>query len=220
LYQPIVNLVSRAPIGFEALTRGPKGTFFENPLNLFALATEANMSFELEALCLSLSLARAGFIVPAQMLFLNVDPMVVTAGYFKDRLFQDTSCVKPSQISIEITERTCVKNFTQLAAELEYFKSMGMKVSIDDVGEGYSSLNAVAQLKPQFIKVDINLVRNVDTDAVKKSLIAVLVDLAKKMGSHIIAEGVETEGEYQALGELGVEYGQGYLFAKPSEHPV
>jgi EAL domain-containing protein (putative c-di-GMP-specific phosphodiesterase class I) len=217
-YQPIVVLSTRQPMGYEALTRGPKMSFLENPINLFSLATEVNMLFELESLCLGLALKRSGFISEKQILFLNIDPLVINAGYFKNTIPWKDSLVTPSQVSIEITERTCVKNFEKLSSELSYFRSMGVKISIDDAGEGYSSLNAIAELKPEFIKVNMNLVRNVNADSVKNSLIQVMAELAKKLNSQLVAEGIETEEEYQTLLGLGIEYGQGYLFAKPSEH--
>ena len=125
---------------------------------------------------------------------------------------------KPAQVCIEITERTCVTNFARLSAGLHYIKSKGVKIAIDDVGEGYSSLKAIAEIRPEFIKVDMGLVRGVDSDGVKSNLIQMIAGLAQKINSCLIAEGIETEKEYQALRTLGIEHGQGYLFAKPAEH--
>ena len=218
LYQPVVVLSTRQPIGYEALTRGPLGSPLENAADLFALANEENMFPELDRICLSLAAKKATFLSPNHLLFLNTDPIVLNKEYFKNLDFLKDSTLSPYQICIEITERTCVKNFAKLSADLGYFKSLGAKVAIDDVGEGYSSLKAIAELKPEFIKVDMGLVRNVNADGIKGSLIQVIADLTKKVNSHLIAEGIETEEEYKTLLSLGVEYGQGYLFAKPSEH--
>ncbi|MFH1641208.1 MAG: EAL domain-containing protein, partial [Candidatus Omnitrophota bacterium] len=217
LYQPIINLSTRKPIGFEALTRGPSGTFFESPLNLFNLATEANMFIELNTLCLTLAAQKARFIKEGELLFLNIDPLMVNTEDFKNMDFLKGSSIKPSQVSIEITERVCVKNFAQLSSDLNYFKSLGVKISIDDIGEGYSSLKALAELKPEFMKVTLDLVRNVDKDEGKKGIIQVIVDLAKRLNGVIIAEGIETEEENNTLISMGVEFGQGFLFAKPQE---
>lgn len=219
MYQPLVIMSTRAPMGYEALSRGPKDTPLENPLSLFSLATEANMLLELETACLTLSMQRASFIPKDQLLFLNLDPLLISAGYFKDNFFPAHCGISPAQVTIEITERTCIKNFDKLSMALMSFKDLGVKISIDDVGEGYSSLNAIAVLKPEFVKININLVRNAHADHVKSSLIAVIVDLAKRLDSHTVAEGIETEEEYGALCNLGVEYGQGFLFARPCEHP-
>jgi len=217
VFQPIVTLASRQPIGYEALARGPQGTFFENPVNLFAMATEANMAYELDSLCLRLAVKRAAPFINRQLLFLNIDPSVINSDYLKDLEFLKGSTLAPSQICIEITERTFITNFKKLAANLNSLKPMGVMIVIDDLGEGYSSLKAIVELKPTFIKVDISLVRNIHADVIKQSIIQVISELAQKINSIIIAEGVETEEEFKKLVSLGVQFGQGYLFARPVE---
>jgi EAL domain-containing protein (putative c-di-GMP-specific phosphodiesterase class I) len=205
-------------MGYEALSRGPQGTVLENPVDLFAVAVDENMFTELDALALSLAVQRAGFLSHNHILFLNVNPAFIDADYFKYLDFLKDSKIIPSSICIEITERTCIKNFTKLSSMLEYFQRLGMKIAIDDVGEGYSSLKAIAELKPDFIKAGMSLIRNIDSDTTKNSLVQLIAELAIKMKSHVIAEGIETEEEYKTLLKLGVEYGQGFLFAKPSEY--
>jgi EAL domain-containing protein (putative c-di-GMP-specific phosphodiesterase class I) len=153
------------------------------------------------------------------ILFLNTDPVVLNNEYFRKLDFLKDSPIKPSQICIEITERTCIRNFSKTAVDLTYFKSKGVKVAIDDVGEGYASLKSVAELMPEFIKAEMSLVRDIDKDNVKLTLVQVIAELAKKINSHVIAEGIETEEEYKTILSLGVEYGQGYLFARPAEKP-
>jgi len=219
LYQPILVLATRKPIGYEALTRGPAGSFLENAINLFTFATEENMFSELDRICMTLAVKRAGFMTGDSILFLNTDPIVLDNEYFRNFDFLKDSNIKPSQICIEITERTCIRNFSKTAVDLAYFKSKGVKVAIDDVGEGYASLKSVAELMPEFIKAEMSLVRDIDKDNVKLTLVQVISELAKKINSHVIAEGIETEEEYQTLLSLGVEYGQGYLFARPVEKP-
>ena len=216
-FQPIVTLASKKPIGYEALTRGPAGSFLENPVDLFTLANEESMFFELSRASLSLAVKRATFIGQGQLLFLNIDPIILNKDDFKGLDFLADSKITASQVCIEITERTCINGFARLSSDLKYFKAQGVKVAIDDVGEGYSSLKAIAEIRPEFIKVDMGLVRGVNADEVKKSLVQAIADFAKKMHSYLIAEGIETQEEYSALLSLGVEYGQGYLFAKPAE---
>lgn len=216
-YQPIVRMDTRQPIGYEALARGPKGTFFENPINLFAVANEANMSFELDTLCMSNSVKNAEKFIKDNLLFINTDASVLNSEYLKKLEFMKDSKLNPSQICIEITERTCITNFSLISNNLSSLKPIGVMFVIDDLGEGYSSLKALVELKPEFIKIDMGLIRNVNADVVKQSLIQVICDLNKKMKSHLIAEGIETEEEYKTILSLGVEFGQGYLFAKPQE---
>lgn len=217
LFQPIVNLSSRKPIGYEALMRGPAGTRLESPLDLLALANETNMLLELHMLSLGLTVKKAGFIGTDRILFVNVDPLIVSTEYFKNMSFLKESGINPSQVCIEITERTYIKSFSKLVMDLEYFKSLGGKVGVDDVGEGYASLRAIAELKPEFIKVDMDLVRNIDSDEVKSSLMRVILELSQRIKSCLVAEGIESEEENRALMGVGVEYGQGFLFARPSE---
>ncbi len=219
LFQPIVVLATRQPTGYEALMRGPQASFLENPLELLALATEANMLLELHILSLSLAAKMASFIPPGLLLFLNTDPLIINTDYFRNMDFLKNSTMKPSQICIEITERTYIKSFTKLSSDLEYLKSRGVKIGVDDVGEGYASLKAIAELKPEFLKVDIDIVRNIDSDKIKNSLMRLILELAKEINSHLVAEGIETEAENNALIAMGVEYGQGFLFAKPCAPP-
>jgi len=220
VYQPIVNMKNRTPIGYEALARGPKATYFENPINLFTLATDSHMSFELDSLCLNLAVKRAEPFLKDSLLFLNADPAVILSEYLKNLEFLKNSPIPPAQICIEISERTFISNFQEFARQLRILKPLGVMIVIDDLGEGYSSLKIIAELNPDFIKVDMSLVRGVDSDAVKQSLIRVICELTKQINSRLIAEGVETEAECQTLLTLGVELGQGYLFAKPYEFPV
>ncbi len=216
-YQPIVDLKTKEPIGFESLSRGPKGNILESPIDLFNVASDSNMFFALDSLCRSLGAKKADFLTKDQLLFMNTDPLVIDTEGFEKLEFLKDSLVTPRQLCFEITERTCIKNFSSLKTGLEYFKSQGIQIAIDDVGEGYSSLKAIAELKPKFLKIDISLVRNIDTDDIKQSLVSVIRDIAIKLNSHIIAEGIETPQEHETLLKLGIEYGQGYLFARPFE---
>lgn len=215
LFQPIVFLKTGLPIGYEALARGPKGTLFENPAELFTFAAEANMFNELDSICRDLSIGGASFLKNGEILFLNIDPGTTGTPRFKTLEFLGNSKIAPSQICLEITERTFVKNFAMLSTNLKDVRSKGVRVAIDDIGEGYSSLNAIAELKPEFIKIDITIIRNMETDGVKQNLVRLVADLARSTNSRLIGEGIETRKECDALLSLGVEYGQGYHFGKP-----
>ncbi len=118
---------------------------------------------------------------------------------------------------LEITERTAIKDFKNFRDSLERLKALGLRIAVDDAGSGYSSLQAIAEFKPEFIKFDISIIKNIDKDRIKRSLVETLLKFSQKSGSLSIAEGIEREEEYRVLAELGVEYGQGYLFAHPGE---
>jgi EAL domain-containing protein (putative c-di-GMP-specific phosphodiesterase class I)/CheY-like chemotaxis protein len=215
LFQPIVLLKTGAPIGYEALARGPKDTLFENPADLFTFAADANMFNELDSICRDLAIEKAAFLKIGEILFLNADPSITGAPRFKKLEFLNNSKITPNQICLEITERTFVKNFPMLSENLKEMRTRGVRVAIDDIGEGYSSLNAIAELKPEFIKIDINIIRNMEIDSVKQNLVRLVADLARNTNSRLIGEGIETKKECDTLLSLGVEYGQGYHFSKP-----
>ncbi|NOX97359.1 MAG: EAL domain-containing protein [Nitrospirae bacterium] len=217
LFQPVVHLPSRSVFGYEALTRGPKGSTLADPAALFTLAEKAELLFELEKVCRKKILLAAKDLSPDQVLFLNLNPRLVG-----DPRSQEGNLFKSRQIGVgemvlEITERTAIKDFETFREALERLKGLGLRVAIDDTGSGYSSLQAVAELKPEFLKLDMSIVRDVYKDKVKQSLVETILHLAGKMESLAIAEGIEQVEEYRTLVKLGVEYGQGYLFARPAE---
>ncbi|MDD5438791.1 MAG: EAL domain-containing response regulator [Candidatus Omnitrophica bacterium] len=220
LYQPIVNLATRQTLGYESLVRGPQGSDLENPLTLFATASEADMYFELDKMCIYLTLERADFLSNQQILFINVNPDTLGNNDFQGMQFLHNTPLAPSQLCLELTERTGFENFTQLTANLERYRLKGMKAAIDDIGEGYSSLKAIAELKPEYMKIDMALIRGIDVDEVRVSIVSLLVDFARKVKSQLIGEGIETEAEYRTLMSLGIKYGQGYYFAKPQDASV
>jgi EAL domain-containing protein (putative c-di-GMP-specific phosphodiesterase class I) len=214
-FQSIVTLSHKSLIGYEVLLAGPQGTEFEDVHLLFHWAAKANKSFELDDIYRNLTLKNAGFLSPDQFLFLSADPNIIDSEHFKSLNFIRQSTIKPSQICLELSERDCIKNFAKLSQAASYFKSTGFKVIIDDVGEGYSNLETIAELKPDFIKLATSLTKQVNVDTEKQKLIQLVVDLAERLNTYIIANGIEGEEEYKTLLALGVKYGQGALFGSP-----
>lgn len=127
---------------------------------------------------------------------------------------------KPEQIVFEITERAEIKNFPTFCQILSSFKTRSFKISINDVGSGYSSLDAVAEMKPDFVKIDMALIREISTNSIKQNLVKAIVLLCKQSKIVSIGEGIETEGELNTLVKLEVEAGQGYLLGKPGPEPI
>jgi EAL domain-containing protein (putative c-di-GMP-specific phosphodiesterase class I) len=103
---------------------------------------------------------------------------------------------------------------------LKYYRDQGFSIALDDVGEGYSGLNMLISLKPDIIKVDRNIIMNIDKDEFKQSTYKALYNLAKEHGIKVLAEGVESTFEEQMIRSIGVDYMQGYLFGKPQAEPV
>jgi EAL domain-containing protein (putative c-di-GMP-specific phosphodiesterase class I) len=219
VYQPIVDIHSLMVIGYEALARGPHGTEWQSPLALFKLAEEHGLTYELDCLCRKSALRVSDrWTNPNLMLFLNCLPTSIHDPNFReDRLRQtlEASGLTPSNLVLEVSERESIKNFSIFREARERYRNLGMKIALDDTGAGYSGLEAVMELAPDFIKVDISLVRSVDIDAGRRVLLKALKDISDVIGAKLIAEGIETEGELEALRRMKVPFGQGFLLGRP-----
>lgn len=127
--------------------------------------------------------------------------------------------LRTDQIVFEVVESESIHDVKHLNHILNYYRENGFRVALDDLGAGYSSLNLLHALRPDFVKLDMDLVRNIDQDPYKALVCRALLDLANDLGIPSIAEGVETVGEWQCIKEFGATYIQGYLFAKPGQEP-
>ncbi|MEL7564032.1 MAG: GGDEF domain-containing protein [Dehalobacterium sp.] len=222
VYQPIVGIKTGEIIGYEALSRGPENTKFSAPDILFPLAEENGILYSLEKLCREQAIKKAQGFGYKNKLFLNINPQVIndpkfTGGITKE-ILKETGFT-PQNLVFEITERTSIKDFISFKNVLNHYRRQGYSVAIDDAGAGYSSLQAVAELKPDYIKIDTSLIRNIDQDPVKDALLETFVLFSRKINAKLIAEGIERAEELKKLKELGVDYGQGFFLAKP-EYPV
>ncbi len=219
VYQPILSLSNGTVIGYEALARGPQGSEWQSPLTLFKLAEEQGLTYELDCLCRKSALRSIGrWTNPNLKLFLNCLPAAIhDPNFAEDRLRQtlEASGLTPSNLVLEISERESIKNFSIFREARERYRNLGMKIALDDTGAGYAGLEAVMELAPDFIKVDISLVRSVDTDAGRRVLLKALKEISDVIGARLIAEGIETEGELQTLCCMEVPYGQGFLLGRP-----
>ncbi len=118
---------------------------------------------------------------------------------------------------LEISEKYAIENYTLFVEALQNFTHMGFSIAVDDIGAGHSGLEKVAHLNPQYLKFDMQLVRDIDASYIRREMARALKAFADKMDSRIIAEGIEREGERQVLVDLGIEYGQGFLLGRPAE---
>lgn len=219
IFQPIVSLKDRQVLGYEALSRGPAGSAYENPYFLFNIAREVNLTFELDRVCRYKALINSRNLKQDLYLFINCLPTTVHDPEFKgERLntFLEGVRLSPMRIVLEISEHDAIENFEIFREAMRYYSDIGFAIAIDDTGAGYSSLEAVVELRPNFLKLDISLIRKIPTNALKQELVRGLINLAGRMNSRVIAEGIETQEELDTLLELGVPLGQGYLIAQPS----
>jgi EAL domain-containing protein (putative c-di-GMP-specific phosphodiesterase class I) len=219
VFQPIVDLRDNSVLGLEALSRGPEGTVLHAPLRLFELAAEADLAFELDRKCRRRALTSARSLPEGKRLFINVLP---SALY--DPEFQGESLVehlkglglRSDRIVLEITESSAIENYGVFAEALGEFTRLGFQIAVDDVGAGYSGLEKIAHLNPNYLKLDRELIKDIDSSYIRREMTRALKAFADKIGSTIIAEGIEREAELKALLELGIEYGQGFLLARPA----
>lgn len=207
VFQPIVDMGSRSVTGYEALTR-----FGDEPPNVvFTRAAAIGLGVELELACLRSSLDAGAGLPATSWLSLNVSPELVTSR----SSLRDLIAHNGRDLIFEITERMPITDYQGMREAIE---SLGptVQLAIDDAGAGYASLRHIIELRPTVVKLDIGLIRGVDADPARQAMVAGMVHFANEVGCTLVAEGVETVDEAQALTELGVRMGQGFLFARPA----
>lgn len=222
-YQPIISLRNGDILGYEALMRGPEDSFLRSPVVLIDMAKEHERIFELEMISREKAILGAKDINSNMYLFLNIEPDIIKdshykMGYTKELL--NMSGLNEQNIVFEITERTAITDYLQYLELLEHYKRQGYKIAIDDVGSGYSGLSRINDTKPEFIKIDMDLIRDINKDSFKQSLLTAMVKFATMTGMRTIAEGIETKEELETIIRLGVHYGQGYYISEPQTNIV
>lgn len=223
VYQPIVSLSDGRIFGYEALSRISDETLSLNIDHMFRIADQENRSWELEALCRRKAMENAGWIEAGKKLFLNVNPNIIHDEAFKEgftKSYLEQCGLDFQDVIFEITERISVSDSNAFLGSVEHYRSQNFGIAIDDVGAGYSGLNIIANVRPGLIKLDLHLIRNIDTDKTKQQLCKAMVDFCKSAGICSIAEGVETEKELRTLIELGVHFAQGYFLGMPLGSPT
>jgi EAL domain-containing protein (putative c-di-GMP-specific phosphodiesterase class I)/GGDEF domain-containing protein len=218
LFQPIHDLVEGRVTGIEALSRGPAGSGLEDAERLFSLAEKAELVIPLERLCRQRSLqeaARAGW---ERLVFLNMSPAAAQDTEFLDgRLVREVLdlYLDPRQIVIEVTERTYAENQELFAGVLGELRKEGFRIAVDDLGSGYSNLSALADIRPEFLKFDHLFTKDIHRNRIKQDLLGAILSFAMKMDTQVIAEGIESLDELEALRRLGVPLGQGFYLGRP-----
>jgi EAL domain-containing protein (putative c-di-GMP-specific phosphodiesterase class I) len=221
VYQPLVDTVDRRVIGFEALTRLPFAQF-ANPELLFKVAQEHRALWAVERLCRRRALEQLPALERSQLLFLNTepdsfhDPELRRQGFLQQLARRN---LDPGQVVLEITEHAAVKDFAAMRRALEQVRAVGYRLAMDDVGSGYAGLQAIAEIRPDYLKVDMSLVRNLHRDPIKRELIETIRRFGDSTGITLVAEGVESPEEAASLADAGVRCAQGYLYARPDSPP-
>ena len=224
-FQPIVHCDDPGRVyGYECLVRGiAEDGSIVFPDMLFSQARKSGLMFQLDRAARLAAIANASRFSITDKVFINFNP---TAIYDPEFCLRTTvaamkeSGLKSDQIVFEVVESDEMHDVEHLIRIMTYYRERGFSAALDDLGAGYSSLNLLHRLKPDIIKLDMALIRDVDSDPFKGSLVANLLDLAKSLGVRTVVEGVETTGEWHWLREHGADYAQGYLFGRPAAEPT
>ncbi|MGZ7078759.1 MAG: EAL domain-containing protein [Thermoanaerobaculia bacterium] len=216
VFQPIVQLGTRAVRGFEALSRGPKGSEIESPDVIFEIARDFDLVWELERLCIENVHPFLEEISDRGRLFFNLEAHFIQQLQQRGTQVFDPFLEHRESIVIEVTERSAIRDYRTFKRTLQNLKKMGFKIAIDDCGSGYASLEAVAELQPDYLKVGHSLFRGLESDPIRRRLVELVARCGETVGATTIAEAIETEEQLRICRELGIDQGQGYLFARPA----
>lgn len=223
-FQPIVSSTDPSHVfAYECLLRGTEedGTMVY-PDRIFGAAATADLLFQLDRAARITAVRSAAEHKPQGKLFINFNP---------SSIYDPTYCLRttlnavqaaglsPESIVFEVVESSEAHDVNHLVNIVSYYRDKGFQVALDDLGAGFSSLNLLTRLKPDFVKMDVQLIRDVDTDIYKAQVASKLLEMSQALGIQTIAEGVETEAEWRWVRDHGADYVQGYLFARPTSPP-
>ncbi len=207
--QPIVDLASHAPLGYEVLARSTSPCF-QTPPQMFEAAAQQGLCGRLGRVIRETAMAAA----PDSPLFVNIHPLELTEPLLvqpTDPLFQH-----PHEIYLEVTESAPLTHFELCRSVLREIQDRGVHLVIDDLGAGYSNLKYIADLAPRVVKLDGALVRDLAQSDRTQRLVESIVVLCENLGAVVVAEGIETAEQLSAVINAGVPYGQGYVLARPA----
>ncbi|MGA3058209.1 MAG: EAL domain-containing protein [Candidatus Limnocylindrales bacterium] len=230
-FQPIVDLGTLKANEWECLFRLSPGMGSATISDVVRAALEANHPLDLDTFVIDVTLARIAQVVepgPAgrRMRFgVNLLPTSLLAPSFEAEAFADlvqAAGLSPHQIIVECTEQQAIHDVPRLKRHVQALRRVGFGFAIDDAGAGYASFTVIAALEPSIIKIDREIVSGIgDQDAeAKKALVEAFVSFSRRIGAHVIAEGIENRRDLVALQEREVDFGQGYLLGRSSLTPV
>ncbi|WP_416357242.1 EAL domain-containing protein [Aureimonas phyllosphaerae] len=213
VFQPVFLMDGLVPVGAEALSRFPADPH-RSVETWFTDAAEVGLQIEMEhrAIANALDAYAPVWARHRVQLGLNASPAAILAPGFLDLL----AGTPADRLVLEVTEHERIDDYADLLAALGCLRERGVRIAIDDVGAGYSSMSRVVAIRPDIIKLDREIVRGLDTDLMRQALARALVDFAERCGCKVVAEGVETPGELAVLSELKVQGLQGYLLGRPA----
>jgi diguanylate cyclase (GGDEF)-like protein len=213
VYQPIVDVRHGDLIGYEALCR-PTDAAFAHVGELFETAVRIGRIGELGRVLRRIVVEPMPTLAEPNILFVNIHPQDLN----EDDFLELEPHLKPwaRRLVLEVTETEAIRDAARARMQIQHLRAHGLRVALDDLGSGYSSLNLLAQLEPDYVKLDMQLVRGIQREGRAARLVHHLIEFCRGEGFATIAEGIETEAELQVVTELGVDYVQGFLLGRPS----
>ena len=218
LFQPIIDLNQASVFGHEALIRGPVETELHYPLALLEASQLVGFAPEMEHLSREIVLQQYAKSNDVNKLFVNISPrcLQLNDSPFSFNLQQlDYLGLTPSDIVIEITEGSLIKDFGKLRDTVDRYREMGFAIALDDMGEGFSGLRLWSEIAPDYVKIDKHFISNIHNDPMKLEFVRAIKKIATESGCFTIAEGIETRDELAVIKDLKINYAQGYLFGRP-----
>jgi EAL domain-containing protein (putative c-di-GMP-specific phosphodiesterase class I) len=215
VFQPVVNLNRGEVVGVEALARFLSAPM-RPPNEWFSQAATVGMGLALELHAVDAALAHLEFLAPNQFMSVNVSPATAVTAELRERL-----AVAPGRrLILELTEHVRVTDYEALWPAFDELRAQGVRIAVDDAGAGYAGLQHILRLQPDVVKLDHDLTRNIHFDPARRALVSAMATFAQDIGAALVAEGIETAPDLEALRTIGVPWGQGYHLARPSPLPV
>lgn len=224
-FQPIVSATDTSSVyAFEALARGVEldGGII-SPGRIFDAARTTDLLFQVDLACRRSAIRNAAKQGIQAKVFINFLPSAIYDPVFCLRstvAAVEAAGLRRDQVVFEVVESEQATDTDHLRSILDYYRGEGFGVALDDVGAGYSSLNMIHELRPDYVKLDMALVQGVDLDPFKATIVAKLLEITQELGIRTVAEGIETQGELEWVSAHGADFVQGFLVQRPSEVPV
>lgn len=219
VYQPIVDIATWDVIGYEALTRSEK----ETPAEMFHRFYEKGTVVTFDFHCLESAIKSLPQFQPEQYLFLNIEPLTLEEAFEEGK--EGEAFLKgvkqfSNQIVFELTEGIKKTDFEFIRKGVEFIRSLGYRFALDDLSEIGAKTFQLASLKPDFFKIDLQLIQGIADNYMNQQIVREMVHLGRVNGSEMVAEGVENRKDYEYIRSIGIRYGQGFYFAKPSRELI
>lgn len=216
--QPIVHKATLEPYGFECLLRGSINNNIIPPSDIFNAAKTSDMLFLLDKKARITHIENMSKVNTEKKIFINFNPTAIYDPFYclttTNHALKKTA-LDPSQIVFEVIESDKVNDKKHLLNIMDFYRKQGYGVALDDLGSGYSSLNLLSDLKPDYVKLDQDLVRNIHANEFKQVILENICVMANKLGIKIICEGIESEEEHDVIKSYDIDFYQGFLFARP-----